>query len=58
MGRLASVRIRELVQPDPAKDFADALLEIADALAEAKAGRAEAGRLSDQGRVGGPTSST
>jgi hypothetical protein len=30
MGRLASVRIRELVQADPAKDFADALLEIID----------------------------
>ena len=58
MGRLASARIREMVPPDPAKDFADALLGVADALAEAKAGRAEAGRLSDQGRVGGPTSST
>jgi glycosyltransferase involved in cell wall biosynthesis len=48
MGRLASVRIRELVRPDPAKDFADALLEIADALAAAKAGHAEIGRTSNQ----------
>jgi len=48
MGRLASVRIRELVRPDPAKDFADALLKIADALAAAKAGHAEIGRTSNQ----------
>jgi glycosyltransferase involved in cell wall biosynthesis len=48
MGRLASVRIRELVRPDPAKDFADALLKIADALAAAKDGHAEIGRTSDQ----------
>src|SRR2546423_3198308 len=48
MGRLASVRIRELVRPDPAKDFADALLEIADALAAAKAGHAEIGRTSNR----------
>jgi glycosyltransferase involved in cell wall biosynthesis len=37
LGRLASARIRGLFPPDPARDFADALLALADALAEAKA---------------------
>jgi glycosyltransferase involved in cell wall biosynthesis len=31
MGRLAAARIRELVPPDPARDLADTLLEVADA---------------------------
>ena len=57
MGRLASVRIRELVPPNPAKDFADVLLEIADALAEAKAVRVEARRLNDEGHAGEHTPS-
>jgi glycosyltransferase involved in cell wall biosynthesis len=56
MGRRAAVTIREMVPPDPAKDFADALVEIAGALAEAKAGRVGAGRLNDRGRAGEPTS--
>lgn len=37
LGRLASARIRGLFPPDPARDFADALLALADALAEAQA---------------------
>ena len=57
MGRLASIRIRELVPSDPAAEFANALLEIADRLAEGRPDR-KARRASDQGRVGERTSST
>ena len=45
MGRLAAVRIRELVPPDPAGDFADTLLEMAGALAGSRRGRAGARRV-------------
>jgi glycosyltransferase involved in cell wall biosynthesis len=55
MGRAASIRIRELFPPDPAEVFADALLEIADAAAEARTNAAR--RASGSGRVGEPTSS-
>lgn len=40
MGRLAAERIRGLVPPDPAGVFADTLLGVADALAEARLERA------------------
>ena len=36
MGRLAATRIRELISPNPAQDFANMLLKIVDELAEAK----------------------
>ena len=39
MGRLASIRIRKLISPNPAEDFANRLMEVVDTLAEAKAGR-------------------
>jgi glycosyltransferase involved in cell wall biosynthesis len=39
MGRLAAIRIRELVSPNPAQEFAYMLMEIADELAEARARR-------------------
>jgi glycosyltransferase involved in cell wall biosynthesis len=56
MGRLAAARIRALVPPNPAEEFAGTLLEIADACAEAKPGRTEARPSGDRGRVGGRTS--
>lgn len=39
MGRLAAYRVRELIPPNPAEDFAHLLVNIADELAGAKAGR-------------------
>ena len=57
MGRLAARRIRELVPPNPAEDFAATLLEIADALAEPDAGRGLARRVRDKGAVGEQSSS-
>ena len=58
MGRVAAGRIRELVPPDPAAVFADKLLGIADALAEAKLGRARGRRSDGRGEVGKSPSST
>ncbi|HJP92408.1 MAG TPA: glycosyltransferase [Pyrinomonadaceae bacterium] len=51
MGRLASIRIRELVSPNPAEDFANRLMEVVDTLAEAKLGRNAAQRISDAAQV-------
>jgi hypothetical protein len=48
MGQLAAERIRALVPPDPAREFANTLLEMADSLAEAKAGRVEARQASER----------
>lgn len=39
MGRLAASKVRELIPPNPAEEFAQMLLNIADELANAKAGR-------------------
>jgi glycosyltransferase involved in cell wall biosynthesis len=39
MGRLAAFKVRELIPPDPAGEFAHLLLNIADELADAKASR-------------------
>jgi glycosyltransferase involved in cell wall biosynthesis len=47
MGRLASIRIRELVSPNPAENFADKLIEITDTLAEAESGRNIGEQISD-----------
>lgn len=55
MGRLAARRIRELVPPSPEEDFADLLLETADALAEARALRAATGTMRDEETVGEQT---
>lgn len=51
MGRLAASRIRELVPPDPAGEFADTLEELAGALAEAKRNGGVALRRSGDRRV-------
>lgn len=58
MGRLAAHSIRRLVPPNPAEDFADTLLEIADASAEKRLGRVGARQLGERGRVGGRPPST
>lgn len=55
MGDAAARRIRELVPPSPEEEFADTLLEMADALAEARAGRAAARNLRDEDPVGEQT---
>lgn len=54
MGRRAALSIRRLVPPRPAEEFANALLEIAGALADAAAGPAKA----REGRVGERPSSS
>lgn len=51
MGRLASIRIRELVSSNPAEDFANRLIMIANALAEAKTGRQVAQQVSESAQV-------
>lgn len=58
MGLSAAARIRELVPPNPAEEFADTLLEIAAALEEAKRGRAQARVKSDDGPLREQTSSS
>ena len=45
MGRRAATRIRELVSPNPAQDFANMLLKIVDELAEAKPRRHVVGHI-------------
>lgn len=57
MGALAACKIRELVSPDPAKDFADTLLEIADALAGTKPDRAGVRQILDERPMAEPSSS-
>lgn len=54
MGGRAAIRIRELVSPHPAEDFANRLIEIVCALAEAKSGRAAAQPTSDPALVSEP----
>jgi glycosyltransferase involved in cell wall biosynthesis len=51
MGGRAAIRIRELVSPNPAEDFANKLIEIAGALAGAKSGRDAAQQASDPAQV-------
>jgi glycosyltransferase involved in cell wall biosynthesis len=51
MGRLASSRIRELVSPNPAEDFANRLIKIADTLAQAKTGLNVAQQVSESAQV-------
>ncbi len=51
MGRLAARRIRELVPPDPARDLADTLLEVADEAAS-RAGRKTRGVATADTTVG------
>lgn len=58
MGLSAAGRIRELVPPNPAEEFADTLLEIAGTLKEAKSGRAKARVMSDDGPLGEQTPSS
>jgi glycosyltransferase involved in cell wall biosynthesis len=53
MGQRAALRIRELVSPNPAQDFADKLIEIVGALREAKYGRDAAQQTSGTAQVSG-----
>ena len=54
MGRLAASRVRELIPPNPAEEFAHLLLNIADELADATASQ----RVRDPIAVSDPESST
>ncbi|HEX8131729.1 MAG TPA: glycosyltransferase family 4 protein [Pyrinomonadaceae bacterium] len=58
MGELAASKIRGLVPPNPAEDFADTLLEIADTLAGAAPGRPQLQTILDEGSIREHTSST
>jgi glycosyltransferase involved in cell wall biosynthesis len=58
MGELAAIKIRELVPPDPAADFAGILLEIADTLEGATPGRAQVQQALDERSINEHTSST
>jgi hypothetical protein len=51
MGRLAAIRIRELVSSNPAQDFAFTLLEIVDELVEARRKVRDRIRVSDPKRL-------
>jgi glycosyltransferase involved in cell wall biosynthesis len=57
MGLSAASRIRQLVPPNPAEQFADTLCEIAGTLEEAKHGKAKRA-IREEGTVGEQTSST
>lgn len=56
MGERAARGIRETVPPDPAREFADTLLGMADRLAEARRGRDGAARAGDELAAGGRAS--
>jgi glycosyltransferase involved in cell wall biosynthesis len=58
MGQLAASRIRELVPPKPAEDFANILLGIANTLREAKPDRTKARQVRDEELIAEQSSST
>lgn len=58
MGLLAAQRIREIVPPNPAEDFACTLLEIADSLALEKTGSVKSSQIDERERVCEPPPST